>query len=82
MTRITASTKIATPATRVDLSNDALADELTVSSFFYDADEFVSDRSGETSVAAGDFEIGIADAGEKHTHKCLTTGFWLFEVAE
>ena len=39
------------------------------------------DRSFKTRIAACDFEIGIADAGEEYAHKCLVAPLRLFDVA-
>jgi len=82
MTRITAATEITTTATSIDFSNNALSEQLIVISFFYDADEFVTDRSRETCVSSRNLEVGITNAGEKHTHKCFTAGFWFVDVAK
>jgi hypothetical protein len=63
MTWITAATEITTTATSVDFSNDALSEQLIVISFFYDTDEFVTDRSREACISSRNLEVGITDTG-------------------
>ena len=53
------------PAGQVDLARDALAEQCGIVRFHHFADELMAGRSGEPVVTALQFEIGVADAGDK-----------------
>jgi hypothetical protein len=64
MTGVAALTPLTGPTPNVDLSDDALADELAVRRFLYDTDELVAQDSVEASVTARNLDVGVADAGQ------------------
>ena len=81
MTRIAGAAKLANATTGVDFAHYSdTGDEITGTmpvarpqgcgrSYCRDhAHKLVTDRSFEPGLAARDFKIGIADAGERHAH--------------
>jgi len=71
MARETAGAYRASPASRVDLANDAFSPDRGVVRFDYAADEFMTRHSPKLHVAAGDLEVGSADAGERDADDTL-----------
>jgi hypothetical protein len=72
MPRETASAHRASPASRVDLANDASSGERGVFRFDYAAGEFMTRHSAILHVAAGDLQVGSADAGDSDRNDTLT----------
>jgi hypothetical protein len=56
-------------AAGVNLTYDALANEISVAALFDNADKFMPDRSVKAGVAARDFQIGVANAGQENTNQ-------------
>src|SRR5262245_8963229 len=66
--------KAESPAADIDFTNDALAEPAFLGSRARDvhhfADEFVSRRAAKVVVAADNFYVGVADAGQANADKC------------
>jgi hypothetical protein len=80
MTRTARPTEFAFSTAGINFSHHALANQIVVGGSFNNADEFVSDCSFESSVAAGDLEIRIADSGQQDAHEGFSTPFWQIYV--
>jgi len=64
----------AVTAGEVDFSDDAAANPGGGFGFFDDSDELVAGASGEAVVAAEEFEVSVADAGEGDADEGLAFG--------
>jgi hypothetical protein len=62
MSRITSTTQITFPTTRIDLANNTTTDEFAIAALFYESDKLVTDRSVEVAIATNNLEIGVANA--------------------
>ena len=67
----TAGARRASAASRVDLAHDALAPERGVFRFDYAAGEFMARHAAILHVAAGDLQVGAADAGDRDADDTL-----------
>src|SRR5208282_5603558 len=72
MTRETAGAHRASPASRVDLANDASSVERGAFRFDHPPGEFMTRHSPILHVAAGDLQVGSADAGDSDSDDTLT----------
>src|SRR5262249_32524605 len=63
MSWISGATERAISATGIYLADDSFTDEVLVGARFNNADKLMPDRSIESRIATGDFEVGVADAG-------------------
>src|SRR5208337_618670 len=71
MPRETAGAHRASPASRVDLANDAFSPERGVFRFDDAPGEFMTRHSAILHVAAGDLQVGSADAGDSDSDDTL-----------
>ena len=60
---------LAAAAGKVDLTDDALADERGVLGFHHFTDKFMAGNAAEAVVAALEFEVGVADAARKQANE-------------
>lgn len=64
----------AVPAGEVDFADDAAAEPGGGIGFFDHADEFVAGATGEAIVAAEEFEVSVANAGEGDADQRMAFG--------
>lgn len=72
----------AMPAGEIDLADHALAGEVGITRGYYIGDELVAGYTGETVIAAKEFNIGVADAGEAEAQQgeaLPEAGPWRFD---
>ena len=79
---VAGAAQVAVTAACVYLTYNTTTDECTVSAVFNDAYEFMTDRSIETRIPARNFEIGVADARQQHTHERLINMIRLLNVSD
>jgi hypothetical protein len=76
MSRIAPTTSVTLTASDIYLADYTLSEKFRCRiARFDDSYEFVADRSFESGIPANDLEIGIADAGEYHSHETFIFGF-------
>src|SRR6185295_16010743 len=71
MSGIAGTTQIAVTAARIYLTNNTTTDKRAVSAVFNNADELMTDRSIETSIATRDLEIRVTNARQQYAHQRL-----------
>jgi hypothetical protein len=80
MSRVATAAELATSATNVDLTNDALAHPRVIGSVFNHTDKFVTDGAFEVCIATGDLEIRVADSGQENTNDCFCSSLWFLDL--
>lgn len=79
---IARSAQITFSATGIDLPDNSLAHQRCFGRFLYHSNKLVSNCSFESCVAAGDFQISVANARQQYAYKSFLAALGLFDFAD